>query len=162
MFDRLGVIGIIFFLLGLSPKEDVSLNEVVDEKPATIVSESSLKSQDTLSKDVVEKEYKDITVKVTYYTNIDDTLQGGQEDRKGVPLTAHNEPIVAMPSDIPYGSVLDINGIGKFKVVDTGGAITWIDENTCKVDVFIPNVSYDWILNNTENYTANARIYYNK
>lgn len=162
MFDRLGVIGLILFLFNLSSADEVALKNKFIERESTTISELPLKSQETLSKEVVGKEFKDIKVKVTYYTNINDTLQGGLNDRRGVPLVSHGMPIVAMPSDVPYGSYLNIDGVGTFKVVDTGGAIKWIDDETCKVDVFIPNVSYDWIINNTENFTATARLYYNK
>lgn len=162
MLDRLSGIGVLLWLLGLSPQGDVDAEKMVVEKATTIVSEVPIQSQETLSKEKVGKRYKDITVKVTYYTNIDDALQGGLNDRIGVPLTSHSMPVIAMPSDVPYGSYLEIQDVGTFKVVDTGGAIKWLDSNTCKVDIFVPNVSYDWLINNTQNYTATARLYYNE
>lgn len=109
--------------------------------------------------ELIARPYKYIRIFVTYYTNIDDELQGGQLDRRGVPLVSHHKP-VAMPADVPYGSVLDIEGLGEHNVVDTGGAIVWLDENTCKVDMFIPNVTVDWIINNTENTWYDAKLYY--
>lgn len=161
MFDRLGVIGLLFFIFGLSPADGSTIDDSVIEKATTVISENPIQSQETLSKEKVGKRFEDIIIHVTYYTNIDNTLQGGKNDRRGKPLTSHSMPVVAMPSDVPYGSYLDIKDHGTFKVVDTGGAIKWIDENTCKVDVFIPNVSYDWLINNTENFTTTARLYYN-
>ncbi|HCL4447139.1 TPA: hypothetical protein N2D16_002744 [Clostridium botulinum] len=102
-----------------------------------------------------------IKVHITYYTNIDNTLQGGQLDKRGKDLTAHNMKVCAMPKDISYGSILNIEGMGSYKVVDSGGAIQWLNENKteCKVDVFIPNVSEQWIINNKENKIANASLY---
>lgn len=104
---------------------------------------------------------KSIKVHVTYYTNINNTLQGGQLDKRGKDLTAHNMKVCAMPKDISYGSILNIEGMGNYKVVDSGGAIQWLNENKteCKVDVFIPNVSEQWIINNKENKIANATLY---
>lgn len=111
------------------------------------------------SGEIVARPYKQLRVFVTYYTNIDDELQGGQNDRRGVPLVNHYKPI-AMPADVPYGSILDIDGLGEHTVVDTGGAIVWLNDTTCKVDMFIPNVSVDWIINNTENKWYDAKLYY--
>lgn len=161
MFEKLGVIGVLFLLFNQAPSENHDLGDRVVEKSTIIIAEAPIQSQETLSKEKVGKKYKDINVHITYYTNIDDALQGGHNDRKGVPLVSHNEPIVAMPADVPYGSYLEIDGVDTYKVVDTGGAIQWTDSKTCNVDVFIPNVSYDWIIQNTDNFTATARLYYN-
>lgn len=105
---------------------------------------------------------KEVTCYITYYTNLNTRLQGGQYDKKGKRLTSHGGKVVACPSDIPYGSYLSLDGMGSYKVVDTGGAIKWLDSNKTKmkVDVFIPNVTVDWIIRNTNNKVVKGCIYY--
>lgn len=110
-------------------------------------------------------EFKEVTCYITYYTNIDNKLQGGHYDKRGKLLTSHNQPICALPSSVSYGSylVLDekVNGSNIFKNVDTGNAIKFLDGDKVKVDIFIPNVSEQWIINNLENKVVKGRIYYN-
>ena len=109
-------------------------------------------------------EVKEVTCYITYYTNIDNKLQGGQYDKKGELLTSHKEKICALPSSVPYGSylVLDkqVNGSNIFKNVDTGGSIKFLGGDKVKVDIFIPNVSEQWIINNLENKVVKGKIYY--
>lgn len=100
----------------------------------------------------------DVTIKTTYYTNINNAMQGGQYDKRGKLLTSYKEPIVAVPKDIPYGSYLKINGT-MYKCVDTGGAIVWLKDGTMRVDIFVPNVSEGWIVRNKKNETLNAKLY---
>ena len=106
---------------------------------------------------------KEVLCHVTYYTNINDNLQGGHKDKKGNHLTSHGEPIIALPSDIPYGSYIifdePILGETIYKNVDTGGAIVWLNDYEMKVDVFVPNVSLEWIVNNLRNKTVKATLY---
>lgn len=161
MLQNLGMLSVVMFLLNLSPQNiNVTLDKIQDKNPR-VISEMSA-TVETIKEESKKANYKDITVYITYYTNIDDELQGGHNDRKGVPLIAHSENVIAMPSNVPYGSYLDIEGMGEYKVVDTGGAIVWLDDNTCKVDVFIPDVSYEWIYTNTENEVRKARLYLNE
>lgn len=107
---------------------------------------------------------KEVLCHVTYYTNINDSLQGGHTDKKGNYLVSHDEPIIALPRDIPYGSYLifdePILGETIYKNVDTGGAIVWLNDYEMKVDVFVPNVSLEWIVNNLNNKTVSATLYY--
>lgn len=109
-------------------------------------------------------EVKDVTCYITYYTNINNKLQGGQYDKKGKLLTSHQEKICALPSSVPYGSylVLDeqVNGSNIFKNVDTGGSIKFLGGDKVKVDIFIPNVSEQYIINNYENKVVKGKIYY--
>lgn len=107
------------------------------------------------------RQVKSIKVYVTYYTNENNNLEGGQLDKKGKNLTSHNMKVCAMPKDVSYGSILNIDGMGNYKVVDSGGAIQWLNEEKteCKVDVFVPNVSGQWLINNKENKIANATLY---
>lgn len=109
--------------------------------------------------------YKKVTCHITYYTNEDSLLQGGQYDKIGKLLTSHNEPIAAAPSNIPYGSYLifdeEVRGSKEYKIVDTGGAIKWIDNYTMKVDIFVPNVSTKWLCSgNVTNKVVTGILYY--
>jgi len=105
----------------------------------------------------IEQLGKRVKFHITYYCNLDNSLQGGLNDKKGIPLTNYNYPVIALPSDVKYGSKAtfdeSINGSNEYTNVDTGGAIVWLnDEHTeCKADVFIANVSESWIMRNTEN-----------
>lgn len=106
-----------------------------------------------------------VNCKVTFYYADSTSLQGGYNDKKGIPLKSHNEPIVALPSDVTYGSYIEfdksIRGNTLFKNVDTGGAIKWLDSNTIVVDVFVPEASsYNELISMVENTTTTATIYY--
>lgn len=161
MLQNLGVLTLAMFLFNLSPGTIENTPEKIEAKNPRVISEMSAKVE-TVKEETKKANYKDITVYITYYTNINDSLQGGHNDRIGVPLKDHGENVIAMPEDVPYGSYLDIEDMGEFKVVDTGEAIVWLDDSTCKVDVFIPDVDYEWIYTNTENTVKKARLYLNK
>lgn len=108
---------------------------------------------------------KEVTCKITFYYADNNSLQGGYNDKKGIPLRSHSEPIVALPSDISYGSYIEfdeaIRGYTMYKNVDTGGAIKWLSDDTLIVDVFVPEATtYEWLINNVENTTVTGRIYY--
>lgn len=108
---------------------------------------------------------KEVTCKITFYYADNNSLQGGHNDKKGIPLRSHSEPIVALPSDISYGSYIEfdeaIRGYTMYKNVDTGGAIKWLSDDTLVADVFVPEAtSYEWLINNVENTTITGRIYY--
>lgn len=161
MFYDLRMFSVLLILLNLSPISNMEIskaNEVYCRYDSSIES----KVEDSIALKTSTRKYKDIVVHITYYTNYNDMMQGGQNDRIGVPLKSHGEPIVAMPSDIPYGSYIDIEGMGNFKVVDTGGAIVWLDENTCKVDVFVPDVDPSWLVYNTVKESKKAKLYINE
>lgn len=118
-----------------------------------------------------------VTFRITYYTNYNDAMEGGQFDCMGIPLIRHGEPVIAAPMNIPYGSYIKLDTplqipVGSFvpgrvvrttstfKVVDRGGMINWDDENTCHIDVFIPNVDPNWIIQNLSNARVTGTIYY--
>lgn len=112
---------------------------------------------------------KEVTCLITYYYADTNTLQGGLNDKRGIPLDNYNQPVCALPSNIPYGSrlILDepivydtsLNTSTEFTNVDTGGAITWINDNTCKVDIFVSGCSdLSWIESNLQNKTVKGRI----
>lgn len=106
-------------------------------------------------------ESKEITVHITYYTNQNSSLEGGEFDRVGKPLTSYEENICAMPSDVPYNSILSIDDMGDYKVVDTGEAMRWLNEEKmeCLIDIFIPNVTTEWLNSNTQKKTKKAILY---
>ncbi|WP_312573352.1 hypothetical protein [Clostridium sp.] len=108
-------------------------------------------------------ESKTITVHITYYTNANPALEGGELDRVGKPLTSHEESICAMPSDVPYGSKLVIDDIGELRVVDTGQAMQWLnaEKTECLIDIFVPNVTTEWLNSNTQKKTKKAILYLN-
>lgn len=60
-------------------------------------------------------------------------------------MTSHNMNVCAAPSNISYGSFVELNGMGIYKVVDTGGAIKWTKEGNMKVDVFVPNATNEYL-----------------
>lgn len=82
---------------------------------------------------------------VSYYTNSNSRLEGGKYDKKGNLLTSHNMNVCATPSNIPYGSFVELNGMGVYKVVDTGRAIRWTKDGSMKVDVFVPNATNEYL-----------------
>jgi 3D (Asp-Asp-Asp) domain-containing protein len=102
---------------------------------------------------------------ITYYSNIDSRLEGGQYDKQGKRLTSHDMPIVALPKDIPYGSIVifdeSINGDTCYMNADSGGAIKWLnsDKTKCKVDIFVPNASKKDLLK-YDNKTVCGWLYY--
>lgn len=161
----LSALSAILLLLNLSPKTIENTEVNITSKNPRIISQKEMKVETVKEKVITSPNatdnYKDIVVDITYYTNYDDAMQGGQNDRRGVPLTSHEENVIALPADVPYGSYINIDGMGEFKVVDTGGAIVWLDENTCKVDVFVPNVEVSWLINNTVREQRTARLYFN-
>lgn len=106
-----------------------------------------------------------VNCKITFYYADDNTLQGGYYDKEGVLLKSHEVPVVALPSDVSYGSwiVFDepVRNNSWYMNVDTGGAIKWLDDNTIVVDVFVPEAdSYDELINMVENMYTTATIYY--
>lgn len=102
---------------------------------------------------------------ITYYYADSTPLQGGYLDRYGKELLSYDIPICAAPDDIPYGSVMvldhPVNGSNEYKIVDTGGAIRWVDSETCRIDIFVPEAKC--IKDITSKYTnkiVTGKIYY--
>lgn len=87
--------------------------------------------------------YKTININciVSYYTNENSRMEGGQKDIKGNPLLGYKIKICAAPKNIPYGSFVEMDNLETYKVVDRGSAIKWINEDTMKIDVFVPNAT---------------------
>ena len=122
------------------------LEYYVNKLKATEVTKDECKAIDYgLERTARENGYKFKRVKfvLTYYYADNTPLQGGYLDKYGKELLSHKVPICATPNDVPYGSVVvfdyPINNSREYKSVDTGGAIRWIDSNTCRIDIFVPN-----------------------
>lgn len=117
---------------------------------------------------------KEVICDITYYYADDSTLEGGHYDKKSKLLASHDEPVVALPSDVKYGSMLVLNDqivyntsmetSNTFKCVDTGGAIQWRDgdKTHMKVDVFVKDCDNEtWIEHNLKNKkSVKALLYY--
>ena len=114
-------------------------------------------------KRIEDNKRRKVIFHITYYTNANNSLEGGHKDKKGKILEDYDYPIMALPSDVPYGSKVVFNEaiLGEYEYinVDTGGAIQWIGENECKADIFIPNVSNSWLIKNTKNRIVEGYIY---
>lgn len=114
-------------------------------------------------KRIEDSKRRRVVFHITYYTNASNSLEGGHRDKKGKILEDYDYPILALPRDVAYGSkiVFDEAVLGEYEYinVDTGGAIQWIGENECKADIFIPNVSNDWLIRNTKNRIVEGYIY---
>ena len=111
-----------------------------------------------IEEEIVVPSYREINVRVSFYTDEDNALEGGKYDRRGRLLASYHHPIVAMPKDVPYGSWLDIDGT-LLQVVDTGGAMVWTDSNSCNIDVFIPGKTTEWLNENTGVFYTTAKLY---
>lgn len=134
--------------------------------------ERKIKLQEELENKIGKyKRSKRVNLYVTYYYAANNSLQGGVVDKKGKTLDSHSQPICALPLDVNYGDYLildkpvvyntNFNKATTFKNVDTGGAIKWIDNNTCKVDIYVNGCSsLKWIENNLKNKTMMGTIYY--
>ena len=106
-----------------------------------------IKLQEQKKIEELNKHRRRVLFHITYYTNSQE--EGGIKDKKGKLLENHEYPIIAMPSDVPYGSRVEfdetINGSNEFISVDSGNAIQWINDDECVVDVFVPNASQSYL-----------------
>ena len=106
-----------------------------------------VKLQEQKKIEELNKHRRRVLFHITYYTNSQE--EGGIKDKKGKLLTNHEYPIIAMPSNVPYGSRVEfdetINGSNEFISVDSGNAIQWINDDECVVDVFVPNASQSYL-----------------
>lgn len=160
-------------------ERDLKLKELEIQKQRELEIEQERLRQEELERQRIEEEKSKlinklgyepskivkVNCKVTFYYADSTILQGGYNDKKGIPLNSHDEPIVALPSDVTYGSYIEfdkeIRGYTRYKCVDAGGAIRWLDDNTIVVDVFVPEASsYNELINMVENTTTTATIYY--
>lgn len=85
-----------------------------------------------------EPNYKEVKAICTFYTSLA-SENGGYAGR-----TANNGYLsstsIAAPKDIPFGTKIDLGQFGT-KIVDDRGSsahIRWIDSNTIRLDVYVP------------------------
>ena len=126
--------------------EDKTLSQYIKElKPVEVTEDETVPIKYGLEEQAIENNYKCKKIKfvITYYYADNTPLQGGYLDKYGKELLSYNIPICAAPDDIPYGSIMvldhPVNGTEEYKIVDTGSAIRWIDSNTCRIDIFVPD-----------------------
>lgn len=107
--------------------------------------------------------YREIELEVTFYSDEENEMEGGKYDRRGKILADYPYKVCAMPKDVPYGSQIEIWG-EMYEVVDTGGMIKWFDEEKtgCKVDIFIPNKTSEWLNENTGKFYTTGKLYYDE
>lgn len=89
--------------------------------------------------DVVNKSY-DTTMTVTAYTSGKEST-GKSRGEKGYGLTASGKTVsegrtISCPKEVPFGTVMDIEGVGRRVCEDTGSAIT-----TGHIDLYIADLS---------------------
>lgn len=98
-----------------------------------------------------------ITVKVSYYTNSASDCQ----KTDGISASGKNlnngGNYIAAPGNIPFGTRLNIQGIGVYEVVDRGGAIINDSNGVMHLDVFVPGAS-EGELDNMGTHITKARI----
>lgn len=131
---------------GIDKKKEQDKVNMLNEIGKGLV-EINKKKQEEEKVRELNKHRRRILFHITYYTNSYE--EGGVRDKKGKLLENHEYPIIALPSDVPYGSRVEfdktINGNNEFISVDSGNAIQWINDNECVVDVFVPNVSQSYL-----------------
>lgn len=99
------------------------------------------------------KEPEWINIEISYYSNIvsncgkcDSISANGTNlnnyvySRGGNQFDDYYVPI-ACPKSIPFNTKLFISGIGNCICLDRGFSIQWKDNNTMKIDVYIPNIT---------------------
>ncbi|MDF2881322.1 MAG: hypothetical protein K0R54_1879 [Clostridiaceae bacterium] len=84
-----------------------------------------------------------INVIVSYYTNnISDCNKTDGIGANNLKLSRGN---IAMPKEYPFGTKLYLENMGVFVNQDIGGAIKRINNNTIKIDMYIPDVSEEYL-----------------
>lgn len=136
-------------LIATKPVTTIIQERIVVSPPETIVKHEP---------GYVKPQGRKLKVHCSFYTDADNSLEGGKLDIKGKKLSDFDYPVVAMPKDIPYGSIIEIKGV-PYTVVDTGDAITWVGDDECNVDIFIPGKSSEWLEKYTGVFDANATLY---
>lgn len=115
--------------------------------PAKEINTNSIKETVTFDGETYYYKRK-INIVATHYTN--SVADCG--NTKGVTASGvrASRGMVAVPKNIPFGTeiVLVDEGGNKQKVIaqDTGSAIKWINADTMKIDVFVPNATKKQIL----------------
>lgn len=123
-----------------------NLNQARKELNSTLELEHEVaikKEQITLeqAQEEKEKDYQDVTLTISFYTALESENGKGRANMNAIGGTLMANQSIAMPRDIPFGSILEIEGYGK-RVCDDRGSkkyIRWLnDEKThMKVDLYI-------------------------
>jgi hypothetical protein len=155
--------------------EDVKTEESIALENARIEAEKAEQEKVTSTTNMIASRGGDmnnftqtrrVEFHLSYYTNQNSRMEGGQYDKQGKRLTSHDMPVVALPKDVPYGSIVifdeAILGDTCYTNVDAGGRIIWLNSSKtkCKVDVFVPNASAKDLVTKYENKVIYGWIYY--
>lgn len=134
-------------------KINSSITPTQNDIPLTVIipsKEVKLKpKRETIVYNGQEYYYRKVNIIATHYTNsIADCGKTDGISASGVPIS---RGMVAVPKSIPFGTEIileDAQG-NKEKVIaqDRGSAIKWINNDTMKIDVFVPNVTKKQINN---------------
>lgn len=98
-----------------------------------------------------------ITVKVSYYTNSVSDCQKTDGISASGKILNNGGNYIAAPDNVPFGTKLDIQGLGVYEVVDRGGAIVNDSNGVMHLDVFVPDAS-EGELDNMGTHITKARI----
>jgi 3D (Asp-Asp-Asp) domain-containing protein len=84
---------------------------------------------------------QEVNIVATAYCN--DYYCTGDRQERGITASGRRTSIgiVATPSNIPFGSKVEINGLGMYDVADRGNpqVVKWLDSNTLIVDIWMEN-----------------------
>lgn len=153
-----------FKILRLHMKEEVQKLTKIREKEKIKTQQEELKRQQELeeqkTKEIETPSYEEILVEVSFYTvdyrctpNLDGITASGTYVQEG--------RTIALPQGIPFGTQIEIEGLGTFTNEDTGSYIAWTyDEygnSVMRVDVYLN--SYDEAIQRGR-YITNAKIYW--
>lgn len=102
-----------------------------------------------------------IPVRLSFYTNsYENCAKTNAISASGINLSRGGN-YIATPKNIPFGTKLYIEGLGKvYEVVDRGGAIVW-KNGVMHIDVFVPNASQEELMGMGVKYSK-AKIIKNK
>lgn len=132
-----GVIGLAAYI-GCRPM-DTTLTAQIKGREINI---SEVKKEEYIDKCFSEDEDW-INVIVSYYTNnISDCNKIDGIGANNVKLSRGN---IAMPKEYPFGTKLYLESMGVYINQDIGGAIKRINNNTIKIDMYIPDASEEYI-----------------
>lgn len=87
------------------------------------------------------KNYKDVTLTITFYTSLESENGKGRANMNAIGGKLVANQSIAAPRDIPFGSVLEIEGYGN-RIVDDRGSkkyIKWLnsEKTHMKVDLYV-------------------------
>ena len=134
-------------------EQENELQKIREEIKAKLLEEEKRREElyKTVPKEIVHKtlsrggNIQEINLRVSFYT------VSYQETGKIDGITASGKRIqeghIAMPKDIPFGTRVYIEGLGEYTCEDRGGAITYTNDGTMKVDVYIPNATQKQLMN---------------